>query len=348
MSTEEGDNATSGPTPGASVDEDSAGRDAVGEDSARKASVGTRLAAARAVTGLSIAQVAQRLHCGPDLIEALEDDRFADLGAPVFARGHLRRYSELLGLPIDDMLAQLAHQENRDPPLPDLTQVPRAQTSLDLRTLRPVLAGVSAVVVFALLIWLVLTQTTPESESPPTQAAAVTPESTEPTADPAAAAAAPSAVDEALAEVRPEAPPEVAPQAAPQPAPEVTPEATSETPTTWPARASVIAQRGGFSLALSVTESCWIEIYDKDNNPLFYDMAQPGRRIQVSGAAPIRIRLGLAEVVSLEFLGRRTPVPAGLIRESLAHFTLAADGTFRRYRPPAAAESATEPRPSGT
>jgi hypothetical protein len=101
-------------------------------------------------------------------------------------------------------------------------------------------------------------------------------------------------------------------------------------------------------LALSVTESCWIEIYDKDNNPLFYDMAQPGRRIQVSGAAPIRIRLGLAEVVSLEFLGRRTPVPADLIRESLAHFTVAADGTFRRYRPPAATESTTEPRPSGT
>ena len=30
---------------------------------------------------------------------ALEGERFAALGAPVFARGHLRRYAELLGVP---------------------------------------------------------------------------------------------------------------------------------------------------------------------------------------------------------------------------------------------------------
>ena len=35
------------------------------------------------------------------MIEALEDERFAALGAPVFVRGHLRRYAELLGEPED-------------------------------------------------------------------------------------------------------------------------------------------------------------------------------------------------------------------------------------------------------
>lgn len=320
-------------------------------------SVGARLVAARTATGLSVAEVAQRLHCGPDLIDALEANRFADLGAPVFSRGHLRRYSELLGLPIDTMLAQMAHQENANAPLPDLTQVPRAQsTPIDLRALRPLAAGVAAVALFASLVWLVLTQTRVDSETASVSGTTVT---EIPDSDAAAAltTATPQiepgvAATESAAIAARDPSPAAASTAATSPAAASTattaPEASTAEGTSWPARSSVIAQRGGFSLALAVTEACWIEVYDKDNNILFYDMAQPGRRIQVSGPAPVRVRLGLANAVSLEFLGRRTPVPAELIRESLAHFTISSDGAFRRYLAAPVAESTTGPRPSGT
>ena len=347
MSTEEGETA---------------GKEAAGKEAAESArvtedSVGACLLAARTATGLSVAEVAQRLHCGRDLIEALESDRFADLGAPVFSRAHLRRYSDLLGLPVDDMLAQLNRQENRDPPLPDLTQVPRAQSpSIDLQSLRPVAAGVAGVGVFAVLVWAVLTQTPADTVandpvkdivtqassanvvSPQESVAAVEPEAEDKTA---------SAVD-TVSSVKTVSPTEANTAAATAVAAAAGAASSVAQTSAWPARSEVIAQRGGFSLALAVDQSCWIEIYDKDGNALFYDMAQPGRRIEVSGAAPVRIRIGLAEAVSLEFSGRRMRVPADLIRESLAHFTISSDGSFRRYRPPPAASAGTESRPSGT
>lgn len=291
-------------------------------------SVGARLVAARTAAQWSVAEVAQRLHCGPNLIEALEANRFADLGAPVFARGHLRRYSELLGLPIEAMLAQWSRQENREPVLPDLTRVPRAEPAgFDWRPLQPYALGVAAVAVFAILLWVVLTQTAPA------------PVRSEPIV-----AASPTVT---------ESPPPISPATTAEPAVEMTEPPTagvtqSQSEESWPARASIVAQRGGFSLALAVNANCWIEIYDKDGNPLFYDMAQAGRRIQVSGAAPVRVRLGLAEAVTLEYLDRRGPVPPELIRESLAHFTLSADGTFRRYVPPAAPTLTIDPSPLGT
>lgn len=352
MSTEEGE--TEG--------KEAAGKSAAGdeaEESTRmtEESVGARLLAARTATGLSVAEVAQRLHCGRDLIEALEADRFADLGAPVFARGHLRRYSDLLGLPVNDMLAQLVRQENRDPPLPDLTQVPRAQsTSIDLQSLRPLAAGVAGVAVFAVLLWMVLTQTPADTVANGPVKDIVTPASSAgvATSRESAVASEPDTEGEAASAVeiapssKPVSPAAANTAAATAVAAEAGAASSAAQTSAWPARSEVIARRGGFSLALAVDESCWIEIYDKEGNALFYDMAQPGRRIEVSGAAPVRIRLGLAEAVSLEFSGRRMRVPADLIRESLAHFTISSDGSFRRYRPPPAAPAGIESRPSGT
>lgn len=301
-----------------------------GSTGTTEVSVGARLVAARSACGLTVAQVAQRLHCGRDLIEALEADRFADLGAPVFSRGHLRRYAELLGLSVDDMLAHLARQETREPPLPDLTQVPRAESRpFDWRAVQPMAVGAAAVLVFALAIWLVLTRTSSVDDS-----SSVTASST-PVVSPSATPPVPATPTPPVSE-------DV------KPTDTAVTKAETTTESRWPARPTVVSQRGGFSLAMSVDEACWIEIYDKDGNALFYDMAQPERRIQVSGAAPVRVRLGLAPAVTLEFLGRRMPVPAELIRESLAHFTLSADGRFTRYRPPPTPRSPSETRASGT
>ena len=54
-------------------------------------SIGERLRAGRERAGLSIAAAAEKLHLDNKVIEALEADRFAELGASVYVRGHLRR-----------------------------------------------------------------------------------------------------------------------------------------------------------------------------------------------------------------------------------------------------------------
>ena len=61
------------------------------------ASPGARLRAAREARGFSIEEVADRLRLNEALVLAMEEDRFGLLGAPVFARGHLRNYAALVG-----------------------------------------------------------------------------------------------------------------------------------------------------------------------------------------------------------------------------------------------------------
>ena len=66
---------------------------------------GSRLAAARVARGLVPAQVAQQLRITPEIVLAMEEGRYADLGPAVFARGHLRKYAALLGVPAEEVLA---------------------------------------------------------------------------------------------------------------------------------------------------------------------------------------------------------------------------------------------------
>jgi cytoskeleton protein RodZ len=66
--------------------------------------LGERLRSARRARAMSLDQAARALHLEESLLQALEDQRFADVGAPVFVRGHLRSYARLLGLAEDVVL----------------------------------------------------------------------------------------------------------------------------------------------------------------------------------------------------------------------------------------------------
>jgi len=62
---------------------------------------GQRLRAAREAAGLSVSDVAGRLRMPMHIVDALEAEDWARIGAPVFVRGQLRSYSRLLGLPTE-------------------------------------------------------------------------------------------------------------------------------------------------------------------------------------------------------------------------------------------------------
>jgi cytoskeleton protein RodZ len=85
--------------------------------------IGEQLRAARERHGLGLAQAAERIHVGVDVIESLETGRFQMLGAPVFVRGHLRNYAEMLGEPHEELQSRYMalHEAAMTP---DLTNVP--------------------------------------------------------------------------------------------------------------------------------------------------------------------------------------------------------------------------------
>lgn len=84
--------------------------------------IGTRLRAAREARGLTILQAAEKLHVDARILEALEGEDFASLGAAVYARGHLRRYAELVGEAPAEL--QTLYPASATPSGPDLTRVP--------------------------------------------------------------------------------------------------------------------------------------------------------------------------------------------------------------------------------
>lgn len=66
--------------------------------------VGARLRKAREDAGLGVADVGQRLKVPVRVVESLEREDWARLGAPVFVRGQLRSYARLLKLPVDEVV----------------------------------------------------------------------------------------------------------------------------------------------------------------------------------------------------------------------------------------------------
>lgn len=86
--------------------------------------IGARLRSARERSRLTILQAAERLHVDPDILEALEAENFAALGAQVYVKGHLRHYAELVG-ESPQALFELYSQGARIPQ-PDLTRIPKA------------------------------------------------------------------------------------------------------------------------------------------------------------------------------------------------------------------------------
>jgi cytoskeletal protein RodZ len=67
--------------------------------------IGEQLKQARVAQGLSLEQASRAIHIRAHYLEALENDRRADLPSNVQGRGFLRLYADLLGLPVAPLLA---------------------------------------------------------------------------------------------------------------------------------------------------------------------------------------------------------------------------------------------------
>ena len=67
--------------------------------------LGARLRAERERKGLSAQKAADDLHLDGWVIDALEGDDYARIGPSVYGKGHLKRYAQMLGLPVSDILA---------------------------------------------------------------------------------------------------------------------------------------------------------------------------------------------------------------------------------------------------
>lgn len=73
------------------------------QSSAKPLTWGQQLTIARHQQGLSIEQVAEQLKLLPRIVEALETENSAQLPEPIFIKGYLRLYAQLLALPFEQL-----------------------------------------------------------------------------------------------------------------------------------------------------------------------------------------------------------------------------------------------------
>lgn len=282
---------------------------------------GERLAATRRERGVSVREIAKELHLDEPKVRALEENRFEDLGAPVFAKGHMRKYAQLVGVPIDDLLADY-YQLNRSAGAPPVVGPPR-KASREM-SIGPWVAGVIAIVVIAgALLWWV-------NREPAVDAVNVEPETQTPVESGRQDDSTP-VPDEGTSPDDATVTDESSEDAELSPAleePQVTViETTAESErVVQETQASLEVENAPVGdtveLILSFSGDCWTEVTDATGRRLFFALGTDGRSVTLNGAKPLGVLLGSSSNVSIQVNGIDYDIPAANRRGNTARLTI--------------------------
>ncbi len=257
---------------------------------------GERLADARREQQISVLEIAKELHLDEPKVRALERNDFAVLGAPVFAKGHLKKYAELVDVNPDDVLADYYQLERAGemPPLVSTRRRPRKEL-----TPGPWIVVVIVIVLLATAYWWftsrpLRTETEPSSSAPP-----VTDESSlvEQDETDESLLVEPDDTDESTI-VEPEDTDEEIigePESAEAPVEETSSPTLAE---------------GQMRLLLTYTGDCWTEITDASGRRLFFGLGKDGRTVELTGAEPFNVLFGNPGDVSVLVNGEDYALPA--------------------------------------
>lgn len=129
--------------------------------------LGAYLRELRVAKGLSLEAVARASRVGERYLDALERDALDELPAPVFTKGFIRAYCQVLGEPPDEALARYREliSESQQPAAPVLIQPPRREP----RARGPVLISLVLLIVFGLsllVVTLALQRRAPQTAGP--------------------------------------------------------------------------------------------------------------------------------------------------------------------------------------
>lgn len=263
---------------------------------------GERLAAARREQQIPIVEIAKELHLDEYKVRALERNEFDVIGAPVFAKGHLRKYAQLVGVAQDDVMADyhLLDRSHGAPPEISLRSRPRRELSPG-----PWVAAIVAALVIAAIYWWVAGRPTAEEVTEP--AASPTPVSAQPPAE-AASSDEPAATTSADIE-------SVETTSAEADAQNLQPERVE---------APVVIDESELRVSVTYSGDCWTEITDANGRRLFFNLGSAGQTINLSGEAPFNVLFGNAEYVSLRVNDQPYAIAAADRRGRTARLTITA------------------------
>lgn len=303
---------------------------------------GERLRAARVQRELSVEQVGQRLNLEARQVRALEEDDWARLPEPIYVAGYLRNYARLLGLPEQEIVNAYPHRP-REPFEPSGPVAPVKTGSEPVGG--KVLGVIALVLVIAAMVAIVLwylgrfetereVPPMPEpTETPATQGQGPgsSPEETAAVQEPGSppeetiAVQEPEPAADSFPAEEPESLPTLAPRATPAPPVDTAATVVEEPavlPTSVPARAvEPKPEQAQGRLVLRFTMDSWTEVADATGRSLAYDLVRGGNTLELEGVPPLRVFLGYAPGVTVEYNGE--PVESGrYTRDDVARFSV--------------------------
>ena len=291
------------------------------EISQPKLGPGDRLQAARISIGLTLQEVANKMHLSTAILGNLEENNFSEITAPIFVKGYLRSYARIVSLDENEIIDQyVTYYMDGDPPISSTSNTTPEINADDSR-----IKWVTYLVILG-LITLLTTWWWSRYQQPAETVSLESVESEMLSAQIDSADAMGRQV--ALAPTKPDelsstkADPETMEQAA---APQVEddsiqssaqaalaetvtmPVASSQaSPSIEPSSGSVGTEavvENGEDLVITVSADTWTDIRDASGNKLVYDLLRAGERITVNGQAPFRAFLGNGFGVKLEYQG---------------------------------------------
>jgi cytoskeleton protein RodZ len=272
---------------------------------------GERLAAARLALDISIADIAKALLLDEEKVVALEANHFDSLGPPVFAKGHMLKYAELVGVPVDDVLADY-HQLTRSAGAPPVVG-PKREPVRNFSPLPWIVGGVVIIAVAAAAWWWVRYA----ADHPVDAAQSAAP-----------AVVAPTVI---RSEVIQEAEEVVIDASAPEPAAES--EVTSQPiqqeqqlvvdSDAVPAAAlEAVDPADAVQLRMMFSGDCWTEVSDAAGRQLYFDLGTAGRVVTVAGEAPLRVLIGDSANISITVNGADYAIPTSNRADNTVRLTL--------------------------
>ena len=286
-----------------------------------RSTAGTFLKRLREEKNLSIEDVSNRLYLQAHIIEALEQDDHESLPTGTYVYGYLQNYAKLLDTPADQVVAMYKEDITEQP-----EQVPQRQPKPKTEQSNKWPYAILYLVVFAALL-LPFTWWRSQYTQEATMAAGNRPGGN---------AAVTSALDYPVTIVEhPDTPFYRAPNteraaSARQPGLQATnPDREFDSPADPYDGNTITTGIGPDSIRLVLTDDCWIEIFDANNEKVFYDLARSDQILVLNGAAPFSVLLGNAEAAAVEF--NAVPVDTSPYRSriGMARFVLGGEQAGR-------------------
>jgi len=307
------------------------------EENKDEISCGERLANKRSEKELSVNQVAREIKIEPHVIEMIENNDFESIGAPVFVKGYLRQYSELVDLD-PDLIIEKYSAINSVEDSPPIVNDSVDQISKYVLTPKIILISIFVILISygvltsvfgifgnkeAVVIKMETETESLESLLPPVTAPQIDSSETQ--------------IDEILEmETETESlesllPPVTAPQIDSS---ETQIDEILEMETETESLESLLPsttdeffiEENLMNLTIIYSGLCWTEIFDANGERLFYGLGDQDREVNIEGLPPFDVMLGAADnLLEIKFEGREYNVVDSIRRGEVLRFKVVDD-----------------------